>query len=469
AVAFQRGLIALLRGDARAAVTELEPALLLETRIESRTHERMQRAAALGVRAVAHAALGEDDRAEQDARAAEEAPEAPPAAIARASLARAIVLAKRGDGPALGELLARRGAAILTSVTPRERALVRALRKLGRARGSGAYREAGVIVEPSMAPHELADWVGAIVPEAAPFTTHDPSANAAPRHHALPRARKKLRVPIMAGAVTAFGAVAWILAIARAATMPHYLADFGVATFFFLALGALWPFVALVKTRNANKTAARMLAAQRALATGDEAGATKLLESLPSRSPALEATAALCIAEAAERRADFASCRLVCADALARLGPESQMNGTVREVSASLLAQSAAAAAGAGDDAAAAALLAQIETHHVMWGGLAAARFRVQLLRAMHAGDLARAQHVAKQRSPDLVVSHRDELLAELAFGSSEDVEKDIAQDPMLRAWVSAVTRRGARIAPSSPEPEMLVEEESPQRRARRV
>ncbi len=467
AVAFQRGLIALLRGDARAATIELEPALAEKTRIETRTHERMQRAAALGVRAVAFAALGEQERAEADARAAEESPEAPPAAIARASLARAIGLAKKGDGAALGDLLARRGATILTSVTPRERALVRALRKLGRARGTGAYREAGVIVEPSVAPHELAGWVGAIVPEAAAFTVHDPSAAAEARHAPLPRAEKTSRFPYAVAAIGSLAAVACTLAFVTAIRAGSLVPSLP-ATVFIVALAAIWPLVAYVKTRTANVTAARMLAAQRALATGDEAGASQLLASLPSRSLVLEGTAALCIAEAAERRGDFAGCRTVCVESIRRLGAQPSLDMTGREVQASLIAQDGAAAAAMGDIAAANAALAHLETTHGGWGGLAAARFRIQLLRAMRAHDVGRAQRVAKERAPDLVVAHRDEVLAELAFGATEDVERELAQDPMLRTWVDAITQR-VRVAPpgASREPELFAEE--PQEAERRA
>ena len=160
-----RSLLALQRGDLTRAVAEATSAIEGSPSLLSRQAELVTIVLARSYRSFAHAALDQQDLAQEDAVAVEQATWATPAALARVALARAVVLARQGDLVALAGQLSRARGLILEQLTPRERALFRALRRQAAGRSQGVYREPP---RPDDAEEEnVGTWITRLVPGAA--------------------------------------------------------------------------------------------------------------------------------------------------------------------------------------------------------------------------------------------------------------------------------------------------------------
>jgi hypothetical protein len=350
---------------------------------------------------------------------------------------------------------------MLASVTPRERALVRALRRIGRTRAAGAYREAGVAAEDGAASPGLGDWIARLVPEAASGAPAVRARAGAPPVPPPP-ASGPAAPPAMAIATGVLASVAVVFAMLRA-WLPGGV---GATVLWGMFLPGIAVLVAALQVRRANATAVSVLSAQRALALGDEAAAAALLADVARGSALLGATASLCLAESAERHGDFEECLRICGRALAQIEARAGASPATNEVAASLHAQSAVAHAAVGREAFARAELAKIEDACPGWGGAPAIRFRVGLLLAVHHGQLDDARRIASARPPDLVVPLRDELLAELVFGPTEELERELASSG-TRSWIDAVAPMLRAYTPPTRvhvpvPPEELAEETAP-------
>ncbi|MFO0613327.1 MAG: hypothetical protein U0414_12100 [Polyangiaceae bacterium] len=174
-----RGENALARGDVEAAVDRLRAAV---AGVES--GPLSPRTAALlpalrGHLALAHALSGEDDAALAAAtrirRMVEHRAYGPrvvaSVATVRAMLARAglaeIIVASRRDPSSVEPLVAASRAVILEGASPRERALLRAIERMARARVPSVYRRTA---RAAGAAHVgTGEWIERVLPDAAPF------------------------------------------------------------------------------------------------------------------------------------------------------------------------------------------------------------------------------------------------------------------------------------------------------------
>jgi hypothetical protein len=132
-IALQRAMIALQRGDLEGAVTQIARTVEPKPGLLTRHHDEFRIATGLALRALARASLGQQEEALRDAELAEQSPAATPEVVAMARLARAVLLSRTGDLLALRHYLATSGD-LLEWLAPRERALMRALRDMARAK-----------------------------------------------------------------------------------------------------------------------------------------------------------------------------------------------------------------------------------------------------------------------------------------------------------------------------------------------
>lgn len=476
-VAVQKALLALFRGSPDGAIAAIGPALEPRTSLYTHSVERMQQASGYGVRALAHAMKGGAAQAEADARAAESYGEALPEAFARARLARAMIVARSGDMIALSAALAKDGSLLLEHSMPRERALVRALRKMARGRGHSVYREPSKPSDGGNAPGALAAWIAQVAPEAAAYAADDValaqhtdtakapeatpaaiSAVAEARREASmkagakhPRARRVMSgvlvaaVCIALGVATSFGSFAVDVARGGGPEVTAFAVDPFVAVFCASAVlfvgFALWKQV--VRTRRYNLTT---LGGQRAAALGDVETAEALLarsKNVPL--PLFAAAAGAATAALAERRADFARSIEECDVAIAKVGPS---HALAEHLLPALLTTRGVALGASGRAAEALAELASLVEKHPGYAHLALADFRIRLVAAVKSGDLEEARRVAMQRTAELPVPLRDDLLAELVLASGERglpraemerLDAELRDDAISRTWVDAV------------------------------
>jgi hypothetical protein len=492
-VAFQRALMAFYRGDCRACADLAASAIGGRTHLGTHGHEKMQETLGRALRALAHASLGENERVAADVLEVVTSPYASPEALARARLAETIVLARRGDDAKLAEHVRAHAPMMLEHAAPRERVLARALKKMAQVRARSIYREPAKRTDEGPA-DPLASWLTGIAPEAAPFVdTRAPLADRAPPAPmsaptaegmaAVARSRataaKSVKGPgrrvlaMWAALVVLMLAFVQVLSPTEVhrpghpvRTVPPDTAFVALTMLFAFAIfgGLLWQ-----RVRSIRRLELDLFAAQLALATGDLAKAEPSLARLARLRVGLGAPQALYLqARHAERLARFDESLARSSDALASIG--AQLHG-VRATAAlaltpTILAQRAVALAALGREGEAIAELATVATQHSAFAYRAVAEHRVRLIAAVRRGDLDAARRVASERSAELAIPLRDEVLGDLVLAlapsgaSAEEqvrVDAELRESAELRAWVEAIgpglanelaRRAGARLAP---------------------
>lgn len=490
---FQRALIAFYRGDAKAAAALLDPATDQRTRFATRFYESMQRTLVLSLRALALASIGETERARADVGEVLASPYATPEAIARARLAEAVIHGRNGETDALAALFRTHGSLVLEHAYPRERVLARALRKMARARARSVYREAARIEEqPSTG--AIGEWIAQIAPDAAPHATEATrlvervEVAAAPRtdeiavravNEARQRAAKnenknKPRIVGRPAATLALWVVLIVMflviyqfltpsekhathathaAAAAAAPTQDAAATFLTMTEITVPVVFVIVFaVFIVKgTRKLRKAERQIVEAQRALALGDDAAAEPLLVALEKERTALGPANALFLrAKRAEQHARFDECIAHCDRALGSIAgqvPANRMAAsmTLTPAVVTLRGMALAAMGRAGE---ANAELATIAREHATWSHRVAAELRIRLLLAIRGGDLEAARTIARERTPELPITLRDEALADLVLATAESgasrdeqerLDGELAEDMTTRSWIDAV------------------------------
>lgn len=498
AVAIQRATIAFYRGDVEAAARLLKPATVERTSVFERDFELLLRTKALSLRALVAAASGEQDRAAVDVVEVLASPDASVDAVARARLAQAVVLARAERIDALAGHLRTHGALILKHTSLRERVLARALRKLAQPHASGGvYR---VAARPDAQPHALGSWIAQVAPNAAAFIedanamterSEAPPGNAASpdavpavgqaralagdtvplrpqdaggpgvrRHDEAARSARRRRARPLLAVAGVFFVVLFLLSSGSfdvpgdpwsssgvLASTPMVLVTYA------LMIGAVL-FIAL--TRHAARAATRgLLAATRLMETGDAAGAEDLLSKVERRaSGVVAANVALIRAAEAEARANFEGCLASCDRGLSLIAAQSSVQrarAAFAETPALVgLRGATLAALGRADEAQ--ADLATLTSMYVGWSGRAASEYRIRLLMAVRRGDLDAARAIARERTGELSIPLRDEVLGDLVLAltpgapreEGERVDADLRDDPLLQTWIDAVAP-GAR------------------------
>jgi hypothetical protein len=480
-VAVQKALLSLFRGSPEGAIAAVAPAVAPKVALFSAQVERSQMAGAHAVRALAYAMTGDAARAGADADAAEAYAEALPEALARARLARAIVVSRGGDMIALGAALAKDGSLMLEHTMPRERALVRALRKMAHGRGRSVYREPSKPSDTGNEPGALAAWIAQVAPDAAAYAAEDVAraetigaatapvasadalkAVAASRRDAarkVSRGRRWRMPAAVAGLSVALLAVWQLLdsgapsssraahrvAAGSAAATAFDAGTVGIAALAMVGLG-LAVTLQLARLRRINLA---LIGAHRAAALGDHGAAETLLTKAKKSPLAVYAAAAgASVAQLAERRADFARCLSECDDAIARLGTTRSAQVSAEQLMPPLLAVRGVALAAMGRRAEAEAELASLIARYAGYMHLPVADFCIRLVNAVRSGDLDAARELAQQRTAELPVPLRDDLLADLVLATGprglpkeerERIAAELRDNAEVGAWIEAI------------------------------
>ena len=480
-IAVNRAWIALRRGDLERAVALSGEAIDRPVQWISRLNERCNIVEARGIRALAQASLGDTSGAERDIAAILESPLATPSALARAELAKALLLEQAGDRGALGAHLAKHRRLLLEHTHPRERAIVRAYQRMLEAQATSVYRH-GAPREP--APRDepaLSDWVAKLAPGAASFvpaeitrragTGETPRASVGASAVAAARARFDRKGDTGGRGAKAFGL--WALLIIMSLTVWQFLAPeqpapghrrvpapmpgppradpslLGILIPMLLAL--FFCGLVLLFARQKRARAPQLSTAQAVLARGDEDAATAMLTTLSDGPALVAAQALLTLATERERTGDLLRAQELCERGIAKA--QQVPAQTTDILLPALFAELAVllAAQGVGDEAA--AELALIEERHPTFAHLDAARFRITLVDAARRGDFSGAAQIA-EKSADLPLPVRVELLADLVrviadpeAGSRSEMDrlrKELRTDAVSRAWLE-------KVAPSVP------------------
>jgi hypothetical protein len=487
ALALQRAMIALQRGDAARAVVLTTRTIEGKPGLLTRQYEDIQIVAGLALRSLARASLGQDDGAHEDAAFVDRSPNATPEAVARVALARAVVLARKKELAALGTHFSTPGGALTEWLVPRERALARALRHMARARPTSVYREPGRREE-ATEEGRIAAWIAKVAPEAAVFApeaaSHAASLPAPITEAATPDARReversrtaarkasnkygrpvkltlKFTVTLWATLVGLFFAIFMVLPNST----PHYPSVApGSVDGLFLALCLLF-IAALVgafafQMRRVRSFTRRLVAARLLAARGEEEAArAELIALSAARLDSISATAHLILAQLAERRADWPAVVAACDQGIARASRRSVVRAANSDILIpELVGLRALGLAALQRHDEAAAELATLAGEFPTFVHAARAHFRARLVSAVVRGDLDSATKVAAGRTLDLPLTIRDDMLADLVLtttrgGSEKEIERidaELREDDSLATWIDRIApelRRRPRV-----------------------
>lgn len=490
----QRAMLALVRGDGKSAVSAATEALSGSTSFRSRSYEERLRASALAFRALAHASMGEKAEAAADADAAENAPAAGADALGRAALARMVLAARDNDLDALASLL-RTHARMTHVLLPRERALVRAFRRMVLAGGS-VYRRAARREEeaPDSA---VSDWVSRMAPSAAAFVETVPvvAASDVPAPQATEEARRavveareaqKRATPTARRRVVAFGVLVWLViaggVVGTADWSSHAATGAGAGVFgpgvdLFLGLLALAATGLVVfRIQSADRAAARLRAGEVLVARGLHDEAAQVYESAARvQSPLVRAASKLGLAVIAEERASFEEARRRAEEGigLVEAHPAYRLAANILLPELHGVRAFALAATARVDES-----NAELELVAREWPAfpfLSRLGHRVRLVQAVRAGDLATARAIVGQRNPELPIPVRDETLGDLVLArvdptmpetERERVFAELRADPILQRWTEAIAPdllapAATRARVAVPEEEAALDEEA--------
>ncbi|MCA9588040.1 MAG: hypothetical protein KC657_22105 [Myxococcales bacterium] len=471
AIAMQRALIAMHDGDTDAAKAFATDATQGQAQWVTRVAEQRAIATAHGLLAVVLAARGEDDASEASSRAAESAPDAAPDALARAELARCIRHARAGRLLELASSFEQKGGLMLEHVLPRERALVRALRKMARSRPTSVYREPQ---RPDDAPPEqtaLTGLIASVVPEAARFAasprplaaTADRAAPAVVKRRALAaiaddRRRAAKATPSRAPRIALATAIAAALVGGVVVAWPDASGDVAEG-----GLGGLQTVLALSVVAVVGIAGVRFTRAVSAAHAIQRLSVPIALRQYDVALPALEraarggldqisAMAHLQLGSIALRRARFAEARAAFDAGIAR----ATRSAVVKAASSDLLLPQliagrayALALMGKADEAS--AELAVLDESFPSFAYAATARLRVDLATALVARDLETAATLAATRTPELPLGLHEDLLADVSTAIAhpprtdadrderERVARELRDDEEVAAFVEAI------------------------------
>ncbi len=475
-IAVNRAWIALRRGDLERAVTLSGEAIDRPVQWISRLNERANIVEARGLRALALASLGDTSGAERDVAAILESPLATPSALARAELARALLLEQAGDRAALGAHLAKHRRLLLEHTHPRERAIVRAYQRMLEAQATSVYRH-GAPREP--APRDepaLSDWVAKLAPGAASFVpaeiTRSAGTGEKPRARvgaeAVAAARARFDRKSSSGGRGVKALALWGLLIGMFLGIWQFLAPerpaparvrvpppmHGPTRSDPELLGMLIPVLlalffcglVLLFARQKRARGPQLSTAQAALARGDEDAALAMLTTLSNGPALVAAQALLTLATERERTGDLRTAQELCERGIVKA---QQMPAQTSDILLpALFAEHAVLLAAQGEGDEAAAELALIEERHPTFAHLDAARFRITLIDAARRSDFSGAAQIA-EKSADLPLPVRVELLADLvrviadpeagSRGEMERLRKELRTDAVSRAWLEKV------------------------------
>jgi hypothetical protein len=420
--------------------------------------------------------MGREADALEDVRGVRASTWAMPEAIARAALAEAIVLAKKDDREALARSL-RANARLVEHLPPRERTLFRAFRRMVEVRAGNVYREPSRPTDAAREEPLLGEWVSKIVPQAAAFVPEaerqtesaplslSPAGPSAPAGSATISQSSRQPVPVARVLVLWGILIVMFLAIwqfLEPAAPPSHARprvpaaapapDHGDVLLPIVMAGSIL-FVALVAgrvflaVRRAHVNAARLRDAMRVLVSGDAAECARQLTTLTrERDDGIVASAQLQLAILAEKRHAMNEAFAHCDAGIARVSRQPYVRALHSDILVpELIAERAFLLAAIGRPAESEAELAALGRDHPTFAYMTRSVFRVRMVQALRASDLARATRLARERTPELPLSARDEMLADLVLalsggrlveGEVERLSTELAEDDALAAWI---------------------------------
>lgn len=490
AVELQRALIAIRRGD--SASSEAHATRVLEKRVPffARDFGGQQEASALAIRALARASAGNAAGAREDIARVRSHSHRVPEALARASVAEAISFARADEREQLARSL-REGLHLVDYTMPRERALLRALRRMVAAPARSVYREPARPTEPREEPL-LEEWVAKIAPEAAAYV-HETAQAAHTDAIALPppvsghqAGSKQLSARANVGGKRAAKLlVLWgvpfvmFLAIWRflspsdpeTAATHHAPVASAESSFTLLdSLSAVIPvLVALVfvltwiNIRRTRVGSARLREAILAQASGDVAEAERRFVALTTPRSAVRANAFLSLSTISERRGALGEALARCDEGIRAVSATEHTRAAQHDILVPELVTERAVILALSDRyAEAEAELGVLVRDFAAYPYQTRAVFRIRLMLAVRRGRLEEAAALARARTPELPLSKRDEMLADLVVaassGASEDelvrIHAELREDAQLAGWIEKVapglrSRLGARAVSS--------------------
>lgn len=467
-IEIQRAIVATRKGDMPAARKALDDAIAQPLQPYARENAAYQLEGAHALRAFVRASLGDEQGARADIDTIRGAP-ASDDALARVTLAEALLLEKAGKREELRLLLAERGGLLLEHTHPRERAIVRAFQRMVRSDKSSVYRraEARRSAQESEEP-TLADWVAKVAPGAASFVRSTrPAQEAArmqpqqavstPTFQAL-RANQEAKKPQSpnlakwailgtAGTVAVVSAISAIAANISTTTVnvgPDRV-DQTSGVFPFLMLPILaFPVIYGVTRLLAWIGRARAEAAARSPrnAASSPPNDEQLKGLTSSPSPVVAAQAWLLLADRAERRGAFEEALEATTTGLTRLArPGDRLAADI--VYPDLVSLRAFCLSALGRYEESNAELASLGPAYPHYGR---AVFRAGLLAYLKRGELKNAAAWIDQGEADLPLSVREELLADLVratvepeqagAGEIQRLKDELAASPEIKTWI---------------------------------
>lgn len=491
AVQIQRAAIALHRGDVEAAEALATAAIDAPGHPLSRRYEAQQIPSAHGLRALARAMRGDRAGAIADAERAEGDPHRAPDAVARARLARAMLEAKSDDTTRLAEIVRGFGR-LREGLSARERGLLRAFERMTHVSRGSVYRHPA----PKLAEAEsagLAAWVEKIAPRAASFVVERPLAAAAEaavveaptaegearrkRSQAVGKTlagRRPRVLVVLALWVVLVGLFVAIWQLLSPSTPVEAVADPQAAepvslglTLAPLAVVATFVGLFAVLLRRGRAQEKELAEARLRVAIDDVAGAEAIYRRhSKSRMVAIAAQANLGLAQIHEERGDFHAAAVEAQEGITRA---SAMKGVTSDILLPDLVATRAFALAAGHEVdESLAELAELDRSYPTYPYRTRAMLRARIAQALARGDRARAAAIADERTAEMALTLRDELLCDLlvawARGGSEDEREHLAralrERPETAAWVEALApglaadvARGARMRIGAEEP----------------
>lgn len=457
----QGAILAVSEGDLAAAKARLDHAIAAPRSLLAGSWEHMNVASAHAQRAVVHAILGDRAAAEADAKAAQESRWAAPETLGRATIARAIVLERAGDRAALQEHLEQHRT-LVDVAPPVERAIGRGLSRALRLPASSVYRRPApraqsgsrlsallAQVSPAAAAAiELADAAGEreapappAEPEAAAMQRVTASRAMATQQGGASTKTRLKRALFIWIALVAVLTLLWFVLLPGAPRQPRPgppppSSDSALAFFqlFPLLFVAIFGFL-LLEQRSLT---ASLFTAAREIAIGQTArGRTRLEKIVRTRYQLLAAQAALHLAHLSEREGDLASALRWCDQGIGKLGSAFARAASTDILRPELISERAFVLAAMDRTAEAEAELAVLAREHPTYPFMPRTLFRVRMIQRLRANDLAGAAAIARGRTPELPLTSRDDLLADVVIATDGD-------DDEARAHLREEVRRFA-------------------------
>jgi hypothetical protein len=453
--------IALLRGRVDEVRAIVDRSLALPPDRIDAISDAISRRELTAVGAIARATANDSEGALRAAEAIEADETSSLRALARVTIARAIVLARGSRREELGELLRERTTMLDLGASARERGLVRAFARLARAPAASVYRRNAT----STAKADPG-WIDAAAGDAADLlerreASAEPLAATPAEARRLPTAKTqpgRLRV-LAVWTLLAMTALAVFQMLSPAPggasdliepsepSAPSEVALFAAGHADLIAAGAILLAGALLfrRIRTSMRSWDRTTQLTTAYARGAETEAMAGLQAIAKDiNGALAAQASLTIATLSSLRGEASVARAAAESGLARLGREELRLATSDMLYPELVAQWAYALAAEGDAKAARGALASMPDY----ARAIRSRFRVELVARWREGDEAGAAAWAERGERDMSLGAEDELLADAiraavrgdAMAGSERARiVDEVGDPRWRRFLDGV------------------------------